>query len=73
MSVEHRRRRPRARETLVAAGVAAGAAAAAFYLVRTLLAREPLEPRPPIRRRDREAPAGEPHPAPAGRSPPEEP
>jgi hypothetical protein len=51
MSRYYRRTTPGLRENLgaglVAIGMAAGVAAASFYLVRLFLAREPLEPLPP--------------------------
>lgn len=50
MSPYYRRTTPGTRENvtaaLVSAGLAAGIASVTFYLVRTFLAREPLEPRP---------------------------
>lgn len=50
MSPFYRRTRPGVRENLgaglVAAGLALGVASLSFYLVRTFLAREPIEPSP---------------------------
>ncbi|MGD8362095.1 MAG: hypothetical protein PVJ04_11775 [Gemmatimonadota bacterium] len=50
MSPFYRRTTPGLRENLgaavVAAGLAVGVASVSFYLVRTFLAREPLEPLP---------------------------
>jgi hypothetical protein len=61
MSPFYRRTAPGPRENwsagLVAAGLALGVASVSFYLVRTFLAREPLEPLPRApggRRRDGE-------------------
>jgi hypothetical protein len=60
MSPFYRRTAPGPRENwsaaLVAAGLALGVASVSFYLVRTFLAREPLEPLPraPGGRRDGE-------------------
>lgn len=44
MTRHYRRRGLRLPEALAAAGLAVGAGLATFYLVRTLLARDPLEP-----------------------------
>jgi hypothetical protein len=71
MSRYYRRTTPGPRENLgaglVAAGLAAGVAAASFYLVRLFLAREPLDPAssagPPSDSGTR-ATAGSPDPAP---------
>jgi len=59
----YRRRPPERRETtgaaLVAAGLALGVAAVSFYLVRTFLSREALEPLTKPGEREGGAPAGE--------------
>lgn len=54
MTDHHRRRKATAGEATAALGLAVGAGLATFYLVRTLLARDPL---PPPRPRD-ESPGG---------------
>ena len=60
MSPYYRRTTPGVRENLgaglVAAGLALGVASLSFYLVRTFLAREPLEPlsEAPVGGRDRD-------------------
>ncbi len=62
MSRYFRRREPTLRERLAAAALAAGAAAVTgamtFYVVRTLLAREPLE-EPPRPRKSGQPPEAE--------------
>jgi hypothetical protein len=58
MSPYYRRTTPGVRENLgaalVAAGLALGVASVSFYLVRTFLAREPLDPPSPPSRSRRE-------------------